>query len=341
MISLRATDLAIDLGTANTHIITLDKSDRVLSEPTVVALDIQNQDIVAFGEEAYEMVGKTPKGLQVVFPLEDGVISDFDLANTFLKQFMTKADPGLHLIRPSVTISIPTRITDVERRALEDCCIESGAREVVLLEQPLAAAMGAGISTQEAIGNMVVCLGAGLVEAAIVSLDGIVSSRSSLVAGRFLDREIARYIKETHELMIGPQMAEKLKNTLVNVHQDTGQTMKTHGRDLRSGLPKIIDVHEHEIFQVLEPYLAELVNHIIAALETTPPELSSDILRRGILLTGGMAKMKGLLDLLQEAVQIPVHVAKQPEHSVVMGCAMDRKQQLEMGNKKYNEKKKD
>lgn len=338
MIALRGYDLAIDLGTANCRIIPLGKTDKIIQEPTVVALDTQTQDIVAFGQEAYEMVGKTPKGIQVVYPLEDGVISDFDLASAYLKNFMNKADPGLKLIRPSVTISVPTRITDVERRALEDCCIEAGTREVVLLEQPLAAAMGAELPTDQAVGSMIVCLGAGLIEAAIVSLDGIVSSRSSLTAGRFMDREIARYIREEHELMVGPQMAEQIKNELTNCNGNSGKSMRVHGRDLRTGLPKFSDIHEEEIFGVIEPYIEELLQHIISALETTPPELSRDILQRGIVLAGGMAQMNGLVELVQDAVNIPVHLAKHAQGAVVLGCAMDRKEQLEMGRKKTNAK---
>lgn len=319
--SLRGKDLAIDLGTANSRVVCIG-STSIIDEPTVVSIDTKTQEVIAFGAEAHQMIGKTPEGMTVVYPLEDGVISDFDLAEAYLRYLMTKADPGFHLIRPMVTIAVPTRVTDVERRALEDACIQGGAREVIPMEEPLAAATGAGMPVAYPGGSMVVSMGAGTTEVAVLSLNGIVSSRSSLVGGLYVDREIIRYIRETYELMIGPQMAEQIKIALGSfLVADLSRSLEVHGRDVRTGMPKIMTITESEVYDVIIASTAEIVDIIISTLETTPPELARDILRSGIVLTGGMSKLRGVDAYLAEALQIPVTIADDPMGAVIRGCA--------------------
>lgn len=319
--ALKGKDLAIDLGTANSRVIVAG-SEKSVEEQTVVALDTQTQEIIALGNEAHKMIGKTPEGIMVVYPLEDGVISDFDLAEAFLRYLMTNADPGFHLIRPLVTIAVPTRVTDVERRALEDACVQAGAREVTLVEEPLAAAAGAGLPVNDAGGSLVVSMGAGTIEVAVLSLGGIVSSRSSTTAGLFLDREIVRYIRDHYELMIGPHMAEEIKVKLGSyLADDLYRELEVHGRDLRTGMPRIITVHESEIHEIVTSTTADMVDVIISTLETTPPELAKDILKAGIVLTGGMSLLRGVDLFLEEALQIPVRIAQRPLDAVVRGCA--------------------
>lgn len=318
---LRGKDLAIDLGTANSRVVCIG-SDKIIDEPTVVAIDTKTQEILAYGLEAHRMVGKTPEEIMVVYPLEEGVISDFDLAESYLRFLMNKADPGFHLIRPLVTISVPTIVTDVERRALEDACIQAGAREVIPMEEPLAAAAGAGLPVQQPGGFMVVSMGAGTTEVAVVSLNGIVSSRSSLVSGQYIDRGISKFVRENHELMIGPQMAEQIKIELGSfLAADLSRSMEAHGRDVRTGMPKLITVTESEIYDVLIETAQETVDSIISTLETTPPELAKDILRTGIVLTGGMSMLRGVDVFLADALNIPVAIAPDPIFAVIRGCA--------------------
>ena len=321
MFTIKGKELAIDLGTANSRVYT-DGAGLTVQEPTVVALDTKTQEIIAFGKEAFDMVGRTPEGMYVAYPMVEGVISDFDLAEAYLKHLMTKADPGLHLIRPRVTIAVPTRVTDVEKRALEDACIQAGAGEVELMEEPRAAATGAGLPVKSTRGSMVLSLGAGASECAVLSLDGIVSSRSTTVAGNFLDAEIVQFFREEKELLIGQPMAEQIKIRLGSCFAaGVGETMEVHGRDVRTGMPRITVTDESEIYDMITAPLADVVDIVISTLETTPPELSRDILHRGILLTGGMAKLRGIREFVEDAVNIPVAIADHPMECVVYGCA--------------------
>lgn len=321
MFSLKGKGLAIDLGTANSRVITAG-TGLTVEEPTVVALDTNTQEIIAFGQDAFAMVGRTPEGMYVANPLVEGVISDFDLAEAYLRYLMNKADPGMHLIRPKVTIAVPTRVTDVERRALEDACIQAGAGEAELIEEPRAAARGAGLPVDSPRGSMVLSMGAGTTECAVLSLGGIVSSRSTIVAGNSLDQDIIHYFRDNKSLLIGQQMAEQIKMRLGSCYPDSvSEVMEVHGRDVRTGMPRITETSESEVFDVITEPLADVVDMVISTLETTPPELSRDILEHGMTLTGGLSLLRGMREYLEETVRIPVRIAEQPLFCVVFGCA--------------------
>ncbi len=323
MFTIKGKELAIDLGTANSRVIT-EGVGLSVEEPTVVALDTKTEEIIAIGQEAFDMVGRTPEGMYVAYPLVEGVISDFDLAEAYLRSLMQKADPGMHLIRPKVTIAVPTRVTDVERRALEDACIQAGAGEAVLMEEPRAAATGAALPVDSPKGSMVLSMGAGTTECAVLSLGGIVSSRSTAVAGHSLDSDIIQYFRDTKELLIGQPMAEQIKITLGSCLPGAGlETMEVHGRDVRTGMPRITETDEAEMYDVITRPLADVVDIVISTLETTPPELSRDILERGITVTGGMSQLRGMQEFLENAVQIPVSIARDPMLCVVRGCGAE------------------
>lgn len=323
MFTIKGKELGIDLGTANSRVFTQGRGLTV-EEATVVAMDTKNQEIIAFGKKADDMLGRTPDGIFVAHPLVEGVISDFDLAEAYLRYLMEKADPGLHLIRPRVTVSVPTLVTDVERRAIEDACIQAGAGEAVLVDEPLAAATGAFLPVNGPRGSMVLSMGAGSTECAVLSLGGIVSSRSTVVAGRFFDTEIMRHFRDAKELLIGDQMAEQIKIQLGACLPGVyAETMEVHGRDLRTGMPRITETDTAEVYDIIMPHMGEIVDVVISTLETTPPELSRDILDRGMILTGGMAGLRGVRDFLEEAIRIPVRIAEEPMRCVVYGCAAD------------------
>lgn len=319
LFQFKGKDLAIDLGTANSRVAIPDQGI-VIDEPTVVAIDEKTNEPIAYGMEAERMDGKTPEGVFIVYPMEEGVIGDFDLTQEWLRALMAKADPGMHLIRPKVSLAVPTIITDVERRALEDACIQAGARETLLVEEPLAAAVGAGLPVDTPEGAMVLCLGAGTSEVAIVSMGGIVSARSSAVAGRFVDREIIRRIREQYMLTIGERTAERIKQVLGScLSADLHREMEIHGRDARTGMPRSLLLEEEFVYDVLQPLLVALVDICMAALETTPPELARDILTNGMTITGGGARLRGIAQFLAESTGVPVHLAEDAENAVVRG----------------------
>lgn len=337
-----ATDIGIDLGTANTLILVRDKGI-VIREPSVVARHKKTKQIIAIGSEAKQMMGKTPASIVTVRPLRGGVIADFDATEAMIRHYIRqvhemKSMLPKALIRPRVAIGIPSAVTEVERRAVWEAALSAGAREAYLIEEPMAAAIGAGISVFQPTGVMVVDIGGGTTEIAIISLGGIVVNRSLKLAGDDLDEAIIRYIRLRHGLLLGEKTAEdvkikigsayetkvKVKNEKVKIDDEERSDEKdrvaiVRGRDIESGLPRGIRVTDAEIREALSPVLAEIVEAIADILEEAPPELTSDILEHGILLTGGGANLANLDKLIVERTKIPVIIAEDPLTTVVRG----------------------
>jgi rod shape-determining protein MreB and related proteins len=316
-----AKDLGIDLGTANTLVYLKDKGI-IMNEPSIVAINIRNDQIIAIGEEAKKMLGKTPSHISITKPLTAGVISDFEVAEKMIKHFITKVQKesfGL-FSRPRVVIGIPLDITEVERKAVEDACRSAGAREVFLIEQPLAAAIGARLPIQEAIGNMVVEIGGGTTEIAIISLSGIVTWKSLKIAGIELDENIINYVRENFNLLLGEKTAEEIKIKIGNVYnEDPNLEHHVRGRDLLTGLPKEITLTSKQVKEAIIKSIKKITEQIKDTLEETPPELVADIYERGLILSGGGALLGGLDKLIHQETKIPVHLAADPLTTVVRG----------------------
>ncbi len=316
-------DLAIDLGTANTLIYARGKGI-VSCEPSVVAVkkDARGERrVLAVGREAKEMLGRTPGAIAAIRPMKDGVIADFDVTEAMIRHFITRAHQGSALVKPRVIIGVPSGITEVEKRAVRESAQSAGAREVYLIEEPIAAAIGAGLPITEPSGNMIVDIGGGTTEVAVISLSGIVYSRSVRVGGDKLDAAIVQYMKRKYNLLIGDQMAERVKCHIGNCY-DSGQTktMEVKGRDLVAGLPRTLTVSSDEIRQALAEPVNAIIEAVRVALEQTPPELSADIVDKGIVLAGGGAYLRGLDMLMREETGLPVLIADDPLSSVVLGC---------------------
>jgi rod shape-determining protein MreB len=317
-------DIGIDLGTANTLVYVRDKGI-VINEPSVVAINKRTDQIIAVGEDAKKMVGKTPGHIQIIKPLVGGVISDFEVTEKMIKYFITKVhQEGFSFVpRPRVIIGIPLDITEVERKAVEDATKSAGAREVYLIEQPLAAAIGSRLPIQESTGFMVVEIGGGTTEIAVISLGGIVTFNSLLTAGNELDEHIVQYARENFNLLLGERTAETVKikiGTVANDFERQETTMR--GRDLISGLPKEVTVTNQQIREAIYRPVRRIVEAIRDTIERTPPELVSDIYERGLILSGGGALLRGLDKLIQQEIKIPVHVADDPLTSVVRGTGI-------------------
>ncbi|WP_119261030.1 rod shape-determining protein [cyanobacterium endosymbiont of Rhopalodia gibberula] len=314
-------DMGIDLGTANTLIYVSGKGV-VLEEPSVVAIDQERKIPLAVGEEAKKMLGRTPGNVIAVRPLRDGVIADFLSAMIMLKEFINRANEGRSLGNPRMVIGIPSGITEVERRAVIDAAREAGARDVGLIEEPVAAALGAGLPVTEATGNMIVDIGGGTTEVAVLSLQGRVLSESVRVAGDELTESIINYMKKVHNLVIGERTAEEIKIRLASAyplrHEDE-PTMEVRGLHLMSGLPRTITVKGEEIRESMAEPLAVIVDAVKRTLERTPPELAADIIDRGIMLAGGGALLRGLDTLLSHETGIVTHVAEDALRCVVKG----------------------
>lgn len=320
-------DLGIDLGTANT-LVYMKGRGIVLREPSVVAVrNGMRREVLAVGEEAKEMIGRTPGSIVAVRPLRDGVIADFDITEMMLKYFIKKAVPrGGSIFNPKVVICVPCGITEVERRAVEEAARSAGARDAFLMEEPMAAAIGAGLNVQEPKGCMIVDIGGGTSEVAVISLGGIVASKSLRVGGNHLDDAIVNYIKKTYNMAIGERTAEQIKINLGCVYDMTPQAeeeyMEIRGRDLVTGLPCTAAVTALEVQQaLLDPAMA-IVGAIKQTLEMTPPELSGDIMDEGITLSGGTSLLRGLPELIQSQTGMPVRVANDPLDCVVLGASM-------------------
>ncbi len=315
-------DMAIDLGTANTLIYVKGKGI-VLREPSVVAVkeDGRYKRVLAVGEEAKRMLGRTPGNIEAIRPLKEGVIADFEVAEAMLRYFIQKIHNRRFLVRPRIIISVPSRTTQVERRAVRESAESAGAREVYLIEEPMAAAIGAGLPITEPTANMVVDIGGGTTEVAVISLAGVVYSNSVRVAGDRLDEAIMQYVKRKYNLLIGEHTAEQIKIKIGNVMPEPPyETMEIKGRDLVSGVPKTITISSEEVREAIDEPIQVIVQAIREALEQTPPELAADIVDRGIVLTGGGSLLKNLDKLIREETTLPVMVAEDPLCSVVLGC---------------------
>ena len=317
-------DIGIDLGTANTLVFVKGKGI-VTREPSVVAVDVRSNPnrVVAVGIEAKEMIGRTPGSIIAVRPLKDGVIADFDITSDMLKEFIRRATSGSPFNRARDMICIPSGVTEVEKRAVHDAARSAGAKYVSLIDEPMAAAIGAGLPVSEATGSMVVDIGGGTSEVAVISLGDIVTSRSARIAGDNFDEAIISYIKKKYNLLVGERTAEEIKIRIGSAYPYEGEgTMDVKGRNLMDGLPKNIEVSSEEIREALADPVNQILDAIRATLEKTPPELSADIIDHGIMLTGGGALLRGLDRLIAVETKMPVHVAENPLDCVVDGTGM-------------------
>lgn len=315
-------DLAIDLGTANTLVFVKGKGI-VCNEPSVVVLRKDDKKPIAVGTEAKKMLGKTPSNIIAIRPLKDGVIADFDATSEMLKYFISKVHNRRNFVSPRIIIGVPSAITQVEQRAVKDAAQASGAREVYLIEEPMAAAVGVGLPVGEPTGSMIVDIGGGTTDIAVISLDGIVYNKAARVAGDKMDETIIYHIKRKYNLLIGDRTAELIKIEIGSAYASAGggkpKTMEIKGRDLISGIPKTIVINEEEIREALSEPVNIILDTIKVALENTPPELASDIVDRGIVLAGGGALLKGLDRLITTVTGLPVVVADDPLTAVVRG----------------------
>ena len=312
-------DIGMDLGTSNI-LLTIKGKGIVLNEPSVVAINRQNNQIVATGHEAKEMLGRTPEQIRAVRPMKDGVIADFTAAQMMIRNVITKVCKRYNAGRPRVEVGVPSGITEVEERAVEEAVTQAGAREVYLIEEPMAAAIGAGIDVAEPTGNMVVDIGGGTTEVAVISLGGIVVSDSIRVAGDTMDDEIINYIKNNLNLAVGSTTAEQVKLELgCAITLVTQKSMEIRGRELTTGLPENKIVTSEQVQEAMASSIEKIIDLVKATLEKTPPELASDIIERGIVLTGGGALIKGIDTLISQKIEIPVYVADRPLDCVANG----------------------
>ncbi|MBU4194734.1 MAG: rod shape-determining protein [Actinobacteria bacterium] len=312
--------MAVDLGTANTLVYAKGEGI-VLNEPSVVAVNSITNAIIAVGEEAKRMVGRTPAHIVAIRPLKDGVIADFDVTEKMIRYFIQKVHQRRSLARPRVVVAVPSGITGGEQRAVEEATIQAGARAAFIIEEPMAAAIGAGLPIHEPIGNMVVDIGGGTTEVAVISLGGIVTSQSIRVGGDEMDEAIIGYIKRDYQLMIGERTAENLKLSIGSAFKvgEDEYDDEIKGRDLASGLPKTVVVTAEEVRASIDDPVSQVVQTVKDALDRTPPELASDIMDQGIILAGGGALLRGLEERIRNETGMPVHIAKDPLLCVAMG----------------------
>jgi rod shape-determining protein MreB len=322
LLGLFSNDLAIDLGTANTLVYVKGKGI-VLSEPSVVAVrkDAKGSNkVLAVGREAKMMLGRTPGNIMAIRPMKDGVIADFEVTEAMLRHFIRKVHNRTTLVRPRIIICVPSGITQVEKRAVKESAESAGAREVFLIEEPMAAAIGAGLPITEPTSNMVVDIGGGTTEVAVISLAGIVYSKSVRVGGDKMDESILQHIKRKYNLLIGLSTAEIIKTTIGNAYPGDGvETIEVKGRDLVTGIPKILTIDSDEVRKSISEQVEAIVETVRIALEQTPPELAADIVDKGIVLTGGGALLKHLDVLLREETKLPITITEDPLSTVVLG----------------------
>jgi rod shape-determining protein MreB len=312
-------DIAIDLGTANT-LVYLKSEGIVLNEPSVVAVDKNTNAVLAVGHKAKEMLGRTPDRIVAVRPLKDGVIADFEKTEELLRTFIRQVLKNLRIIRPRITISVPSGITEVERRAVEDSALRAGAREVFLVKEPIAAAIGVGLPVDKPSGNMVIDIGGGTTEIAVMALDDIVSHVSIRIAGDEMDDAIVQHVKKAHNLLIGEQTAEQVKIRIGSAFRlEKEEEMEIKGRDLVAGIPKTVKITSVEVREALQEPIGQIVDALKLSLEKTPPELASDIVDKGIIMTGGGSLLRGLDALLREHTNLHIEVSEEPLTCVVLG----------------------
>ncbi|TCL70952.1 rod shape-determining protein MreB [Hydrogenispora ethanolica] len=317
-----AKDMGIDLGTANT-LVYVQGRGIVLQEPTVVAIEKDTNNIFAVGSEAKQMVGRTPGNIIAVRPMKDGVIADFDVTEKMLHYFISKSGKNIGILSPRVIIGVPSGVTEVEKRAVMDAGLQAGAREVFLIEEPMAAAIGAGLQVEEPTGNLIVDIGGGTTEVAVISLGGIVSSRSIRIAGDEMNEAIGHYIKRHYNLMVGERTAEDIKREIGSAYPvGPEQKLDVRGRDLLTGLPKTITISSNEVREALTEPVSGIVEAVKMTLEKTPPELAADILDKGIVMAGGGSLLQGIDHLLMEETGMPVQIAEDPLTCVARGTGM-------------------
>ncbi|MBM4337426.1 MAG: rod shape-determining protein [Deltaproteobacteria bacterium] len=320
LLGMFSNDLAIDLGTANTLVYAKGRGI-ISSEPSVVAVDTVKHRVRAVGKEAKSMLGRTPGSITAVRPLRDGVIADFEIAEAMLRYFIQKAHNRSTLLRPRIVISVPSGITEVEKRAVRESALSASAREVYLIEEPMAAAIGAGLPITEPSGNMIIDIGGGTTEVAIISLSGIVYANSVRVGGDKMDDAILNYVKRKYNLLIGERTAERIKIEIGSAYPtDEQRSLIVKGRDLVAGVPKTLELHSEDVREAIQEPVNAIVEATKIALERTPPELAADIADKGIVLSGGGALLANLDILLREETGLPIMLAEDPFTAVVMGC---------------------
>ena len=313
-------DIAIDLGTANT-LIWLKGKGVVINDPSIVARTIHDDSIVAVGDEAKAMLGRTHRDLETIRPLQDGVIADFKMTDGMLQGFINKINFS-RMARPRMVICVPSGVTEVERRAVKDSGERANAREVYLIEEPVAAAIGIGLDISQPIGNIIVDIGGGTTEIAVISLNGVVTKETIRIAGDEMDESILQWFRNEHKLEIGLGMSESIKKSVGSAMQMNTKTISVRGRDLVTGIPKTIEVSSDEIRQALKDPVNAIVEAVKRCLEQTPPELAADILERGIIVAGGGSLLRGIDQIIRERTNVPVNVAEDPLLSVVKGTGM-------------------
>jgi rod shape-determining protein MreB len=318
-LGLVSNDVGIDLGTANTLVYVKGKGI-VLNEPSVVAVTKSDRKVIAVGEEAKKMLGRTPGEIDAIRPMKDGVIADFQITEEMLREFIIRVQKRRYFIRPRIIVSVPSGITEVEKRAVRDSAEHAGAREVYLVAEPIASAIGVGLPVEDASGNMIIDVGGGTTEIAVIALSGIVSCTSIRVAGDDMDEAIVQYMKKAYNILIGDQTAEQIKIRIGSAFQlEQEIDMEVKGRDLVVGIPKTIIVNSSEIRESLRECVSAIADAVKATLERTPPELASDIVDRGITMAGGGSLLRGLDEFLQEETNLPVNVVEDPLTCVVKG----------------------
>lgn len=319
ILGLFSSDMGIDLGTATT-LVYLKSEGIVLCEPSVVAIEAGTSNVLAVGEEAKRMLGRTPGNIVAIRPMRDGVIADFEIAESMLRYFIKKVHNSRRLVRPRMVVAVPSGITEVEKRAVKDSALHAGAREVYMLEEPVAASIGVGLPIQEPSGNMVIDIGGGTTEMAVISLAGVVFSKSIRIGGDEMDEAIINYLKRTYNLMVGERTAEEIKIRIGSGYpMEEEMSMNVRGRDLVAGLPKMITITSEEVREALSEPIAQIVEAVRITLERTPPELSADLIEKGIILAGGGSLLRGLDKLISEETSLPVHLADDPLTAVALG----------------------
>lgn len=319
LLGMFSNDIGIDLGTATT-LVYVKGEGIVLCEPSVVAIQKDSSSCLAVGEEAKRMLGRTPGNIVAIRPMKDGVIADFEISESMLRYFIKKVHRRKVLVRPRIVIAVPSGITEVEKRAVKDSAEHAGAREVFLIEEPVAAAIGVGLPISEPAGNMVIDIGGGTTEIAVISLAGIVCSRSIRIGGDEMDEAIIEHLKKVYNLMVGERTAEEIKIRIGSAYPlEEELTMEVRGRDLIAGLPKMISVSSEEVREAMARPINAIIEVTRVTLERTPPELSADLIERGIMLAGGGALLRGMDKLISEETGLPVHMADDPITAVALG----------------------